>query len=106
MLSLPPERRLANAAAVLEGPWGDVTRRAHDQGLSRQALYRDAQRLLQTLRAPPTDPQLQEVRAQRDALRHDLLELQAQLHAAVVIDEDRLEDGGVRSARFDRGGTT
>jgi len=90
MLSLPPERRVANAAAVLEGPWGDVSRRAHDQGLSRQALYRDAQRLLQTLGQPHTEPRRDELHAQVEALRHHLQELQRQLHAAVVIDEDCL----------------
>src|SRR6516165_4376499 len=90
MLRLPPELRIANAAAVLQGPWGDVTRRAPEQGLARQALYRDAQRLLQTLPDPPRPAQPQTVHGQRDALRQRLLELQAQLDGAVRIDADRL----------------
>jgi hypothetical protein len=49
MLSLPPQLRIANAAAVLDGPPGAVSRRAFQQGLSRQALYRDTQRILQVL---------------------------------------------------------
>ena len=87
MLSLPPERRLANAAAVLEGPWGDVTRRAHDQGLSRQALYRDTQRVLRVLREP--DPQLQPLRLQVETLQQRLHDLQARQADAYYLDEDR-----------------
>src|SRR5947207_2973881 len=36
---------IAKAAAVLGGLWGDVTRRAHDVGQSRQALDRQARRV-------------------------------------------------------------
>src|SRR5438874_1731948 len=90
MLSLPPELRIANAAAVLDGPHGQVSRRAQQQGLSRQALYRDTQRLLHVLQEQDTNPELQALRDQIGALRRDLTELQAQLETAVVIDDDRL----------------
>src|ERR1700731_1002404 len=90
MLNIPPELRIANAAAVLAGPHGDVTRRAHQQGLSRQALYRDTARLLQALQEPNTTPQLQQLRAQGDVLRRHLTALQAHLDTAVLIDNDRL----------------
>jgi hypothetical protein len=90
VLSLPPQRRIANAAAVLEGPHGDVTRRAHEQGLSRQALYRDADRLLRTLQAQDPHPDLQALRDQVADLRRRLTELQARHRAAVVLDADRL----------------
>src|SRR5437773_384005 len=90
MLSLPPELRIANAAAVLDGPHGLVTRRAQQQGLSRQALYRDTARLLHTLQEPHPTPQLQQLQAQLDALRGPLTELQAQLDSAVVLDDDCL----------------
>ena len=56
MLNLPPPCRIANAAAVLEGPHGAVTRRARQQGVSRQALYRDTRRVVQALDAPQPDP--------------------------------------------------
>src|SRR5438270_18328 len=90
MLNIPPELRIANAAAVLDGPHGAVTRRAHQQALSRQALYRDTQRLLHVLRHQDTTLPPEEVRSQIDALRRQLAELQAQLDSAVFIDDDRL----------------
>src|SRR5437588_8613650 len=90
MLSIPPELRIANAAAVLDGPHGDVTRRAQQQGLSRQALYRDTEYPLHVLQDQDSTPPLEEFRGQIDALRRHLAELQAQLDTAVIIDEDRL----------------
>jgi hypothetical protein len=90
MLSLPPELRIANAAAVLDGPHGAVTRRAHQLGLSRQALYRDTVRLLHDLQEHDSCPQLQPLRAQIAALRRHLTELQALLVSAVVVDADCL----------------
>jgi len=90
MLSLPPELRIANAAATLEGPHGDVTRRAHQQGLSRQALYRDTARVLQALQQQDQPPQLQPLREQLDALRAHLSELQEHLDSAVLLDDDCL----------------
>src|SRR6516165_5622288 len=87
MASLPAPLRIANAAAVLEGPHGDVTRRAHDQGLSRQALYRDTQRVLRVLREP--DPQLQPLRLQVETLQQRLHDLQARQADAYYLDEDR-----------------
>jgi hypothetical protein len=90
MLTLPPQLRIANAAAVLDGPHGDVTRRAQQQGLSRQALYRDTARLLQALQQSDHPPQLQPLREQLDALRCHLTGLQKQLDSAVLIDEDGL----------------
>jgi len=90
VLSLPPHLRIANAAAVLDGPHGDITRRALQHGLSRQALYRDTDRVLQALDAPHADQQLRELRAQIAALRAQITALQAALGAAVTPDEDRL----------------
>jgi hypothetical protein len=90
MLNLPPQLRIANAAAILEGPHGDVTRRAHQQGLSRQALYRDTARVLQALQQHDHPPPLQPLREQLDALRAHLTELQEQLDSAVLLDEDCL----------------
>jgi hypothetical protein len=90
MLNLPPEVRIANAAAVLDGPHGDVTRRAHRQGCSRQALYRDTARVLQALQQPDTPPQPKPLREQLDTLRRHQSELQEQLDNAVLLDDDRL----------------
>jgi hypothetical protein len=90
MLSLPPELRIANAAAVLDGPHGDVTRRAQQQGFSRQALYRDTACVLQALQQHDNPPQLQPLREQLDVLRRHLTELQEQLDSAVLLDDDCL----------------
>jgi hypothetical protein len=37
---------IGNAAAVLSGTWGAVTRRAHQSGSSRTAVYTHAQRVV------------------------------------------------------------
>jgi hypothetical protein len=92
MLNLPPPVRIANAAAVLDGPHGDVTRRAHLQGLSRQALYRDTARVRHALQQHDAPSPLQPLREQLDTLRGHLSELQEQLDTAVVLDDDRLAD--------------
>lgn len=90
MLNLPPPIRIANAAAVLDGPHGAVTRQAQQHGLSRQALYRDTDRLLHDLEGLRADQPLQELRAQVVALRRQVTDLQAALRNAVVLDKDRL----------------
>jgi len=90
MLNLPPELRIANAAAVLEGPHGQVTRRAHHLGLSRQALYRDTQAVLHTLDGQDTQRQLQQLRDQADTLRRHVAELQDLRDNAFLLDDDRL----------------
>jgi hypothetical protein len=40
---------MGHAAAVLSGPWGAVTRRAHQSGDSRPAVYTHAQRVVQAV---------------------------------------------------------
>src|SRR5499433_4369925 len=40
---------IGNAAAVLSGTWGAVTRRAHHSGSSRTAVYTHAQRVVQAV---------------------------------------------------------
>jgi hypothetical protein len=90
MLNIPTALRIANAAAVLDGPRGSVTQRAQQQGLSRQSLYRDTQSLVQLLQQHDKPPQLQTLRDQLQRLRCRLDELQAFLADAVRIDDDCL----------------
>src|SRR3954469_12037359 len=90
MLNLPPEQRIANAAAVLDGPHGAVSQRAREQGLSRQALYRDSQRLLHSLQELEHWPERQPLRDPSDALQRHLDELQTLLEHAVLLEEDTL----------------
>lgn len=89
MLSLPHELRIANAAAVLHGPHGEVTQRASQLGLSRQALYRDTQAVLHTLDGHDSRQQLQQLRAQVATLQQRLAELQGQRADAFLLDDDR-----------------
>src|SRR5262249_20816847 len=49
VLHVPVETWIGNAAAVLSGAWGAVTRRAHQSGYSRTAVYTHAQRVVQAV---------------------------------------------------------
>jgi hypothetical protein len=46
MLTLPVEQWIGNAAAVVSGVWGAVTRRSEQSGSSRTAIYSHAQRVV------------------------------------------------------------
>ena len=49
MLNVTVETWIGNAAAVLSGAWGAVTRRAHQSGSSRTAVSMHAQRVVQAV---------------------------------------------------------
>ena len=49
MLTLPVEEWIGNAAAVVSGAWGAVTRRAEQSGYSRTAIYHHAERVVQAV---------------------------------------------------------
>jgi hypothetical protein len=49
VLNVTVETWISNAAAVLSGTWGAVTRRSHQSGYSRTALYRHAHRVVQAV---------------------------------------------------------
>lgn len=49
MLTLTVETWIGNAAAVLSDTWGAVTRRSHQSGYSRTALYAHAHRVVQAV---------------------------------------------------------
>src|ERR671932_1906495 len=49
VLHVPVETWIGNAAAVLSGAWGAVTRQAHHSGYSRTAVYMHAQRVVQAV---------------------------------------------------------
>ena len=49
MLTLPVETWIGNAAAVLSGAWGAVTRQARQSGYSRTTLYAHAERVVQAV---------------------------------------------------------
>jgi hypothetical protein len=49
VLNLPVEQWIGNAAAVLSGTWGAVTRRSEQSGYSRTAIYTHATRVVQAV---------------------------------------------------------
>src|SRR5215813_8809369 len=49
VLNVPVETWIGNAAAVLSGTWGAVTRQAQQSGSSRTAVYTHAQRVVQAV---------------------------------------------------------
>src|SRR5919109_1354010 len=49
MLTFPVEEWIGNAAAVLSGVWGAVTRRSAQSGYSRTAIYQHAERVVQAV---------------------------------------------------------
>ena len=49
MLSVAVDVWIGNAAAVLSGCWGAVTRRAQQTGYSRTSIYNHAQRVEQAV---------------------------------------------------------
>src|SRR4051812_47191203 len=90
MHTLSPQLRIANTAAVLDGPYGAVTRQAALSGASRQALYRDAPQVVAAVDGAHHQRQLQDLRAAYDGLRAERDHLDQQLQQAVVLDADHL----------------
>jgi hypothetical protein len=90
MNNLTPQLRIANTTAVLDGPYGAVTRQAALSGTSRQALYRDAPHVLQAVAGTDAQRRLDALQDELDHLRAERDDLQRQLQQAVVFDRDRL----------------
>lgn len=90
MKALSPQLRIANTAAVLDGPYGAVTRQAALSGTSRQALYRDAPHVVQAVDGSDHHLRLQELRQDNDRLRAERDRLRNQLQQAIVLDADHL----------------
>src|SRR5262249_32287779 len=76
--------------AVLDGPYGAVTRQATRSGTSRQALYRDAAQVLQAVDGADYRQRLQDLQDDNDGLRAERDRLHRQLQQAVVLDADQL----------------
>jgi ABC-type amino acid transport substrate-binding protein len=90
MNTLPPPLRIANAAAVIDGPYGSVSRQAALSGTSRQALYRDAPRVVQAVDGSDHRRHLHDLSQDNDRLRAERDHLRRQLQQAVALDADRL----------------
>jgi hypothetical protein len=90
MSTLPPQLRIANTAAVLDGPYGAVTRQAALSHTSRQALYRDTPRVLHAVEGSEYRQRLQDFQDDIARLRADRELLHRQLQEAVVLNPDHL----------------
>jgi hypothetical protein len=90
MTTLPAQLRIANTAAVLGGPRGAVTQQAQCCGVSRQALYRDAPKVLQAVEGTTTQQHLQGLTDEIGRLRGEADALRRQLRQAVAVDDDTL----------------
>jgi hypothetical protein len=90
MSNLTPQLRIANTAAVLDGPYGAVTRQASRSGTSRQTLYRDAPHVVQAVAGTDTQRRLDALQNDCDRLRAEREALQRQCQQAVILDADGL----------------
>ena len=76
MLTLQVEQWIGNAAAVLSGTWGAVTRRSEPSGYSRTAIYTHATRVVQALvNDQAGELSYEELWAENERLRADNREL-------------------------------
>ncbi len=80
--------RIASAAAVLHGPYGEVSRYAQQRGVSRQCVYREADWVLDRL-GDRAHQQLDGLRQRLQHLEQRHAELQRQLAQAIVLDKDK-----------------
>jgi hypothetical protein len=89
MSIVAPPLRLASASVVLFGQRGDVTQHAHQRGVSRQRLYREADSVLRDLDLSVQLQEIDRLHQQTAVLQERIDGLQAELGLAVVIDADR-----------------
>jgi hypothetical protein len=81
--------RIASAGVVFFGRSGEVTQQAQQRGLSRQALYRQANAVVQAARGDRTPGDLAALRQHVQLLQARLAGRQRQQRWAVVIDPDK-----------------
>lgn len=84
-----PSRRIGSAFFVCFGQYGDVSRFAQEQGISRQWVYREAQHATSTLAGTRARQESARLQAEVTALRRQVEDLERRLDVAVVIDEEK-----------------
>jgi hypothetical protein len=89
MRIVAPAPRIASAAAVLSGRYGDVSRHARQRGVSRQWVYREAGWVMHRLQGQPGQPQLDALRQRARHLEERNAALQRQSAQAVVLDKEK-----------------
>jgi hypothetical protein len=84
-----PGRRIGSAFFVACGRYGDVTRFAQEQGISRQWVYREARQVTLALEGTPPRQESERLETENAALRRQVAELRQRLAVAVVLDEEK-----------------
>lgn len=84
-----PRRGIGSAFFVCFGQYGDVSRFAQEQGISRQWVYREAQQVTASLEGTRARQESARLQAEVTALRQQVADLQRRLDVAVVIDEEK-----------------
>ena len=87
ILSVP--QRVASAAAVLCGRYGDVTRLAQQRGVFRQTLYRQAHAVARALDPDRANAALADLRQRLAQAQAQQTRLQQQRALATVLDDDQ-----------------
>ncbi len=82
-------RRIGSAFFVAWGQYGDVSRFAQEQNVSRQWVYREAKQVALTLEGTTTRQEVEILQAEVAQLREQLTQQQARLSLAVVLDDDK-----------------
>jgi hypothetical protein len=99
MPRLPLLTWIGNAAAVLLGTHGDVTRQAQQAGCSRQAAYQHADKVQQAVAdAQLSGPRRADLWEENRRLKEQVAALQRQLRQAIVLGQDKQERLAVTTA--------
>ncbi len=82
-------QHIASAFAVLCGRYGDVTAMAQDRQRSRQALYREAEQVVEAVGGTAAQARIDELQRQLAEQRAEVQALQGRLKRAVEITPDK-----------------
>ena len=87
MFKLPVRTWILNAAAVLSGQHGDVTRQAEQSQCSRETVYQHARKVESRLAAEPGADAVAELRAENQRLRAEIAGLRREAEGLVRCDK-------------------
>jgi cell division protein FtsB len=92
-------RKIGSAFFVVLGRYGQVSEFAREHGISRQWVYREAQRVCNTLESSQAHAEIERLRNDNTDLRAEVAQLKKRLAVAVILDEDKqVELAGVGQA--------
>ncbi|MBI3412360.1 MAG: hypothetical protein HY040_28910 [Planctomycetes bacterium] len=82
-------RGIGSAFFVSFGQYGDVSRFAQEQGISRQWVYREAQQVVLPLQGTKARQHIERLERENAQLQERVAQLQERLARAVVLDDDK-----------------